>query len=397
MFQYQKEIIINSATALTDSYNTGETTPRFVAKSGVLTILRSGEYKAENLYGVINKTPGIEPSTGKVEIDFATVVLPTAAAKPGIYRMGIFIGMDNKFLSDFAYANWYKFGKPVIAEIEITATDDNTSIAKKFADAIKRAVPETNVFLKSKVDTTTATKMVATLTDPYAHIRAVTIEQFNHDADTCYTCFGDYAILAEANAQGTKTAAGITITANKEPFATGQWLIENLRFPSLPNLRYNALYQDERPVVGKLYTEYSFMYKVSRDIGGVSVVGQANETITRHIYYVANDVVADFETAVSTAFGPNVVVANNSVVITSGTTVANDGVPVNLGYDLMPADSSVTVTFALDAPVAGVTLTTAGVLTVESTVTVDTTIAITATASDAKYTSAKVSLKVIQG
>ena len=92
--------------------------------------------------------------------------------------------------------------------------------------------------------------------------------------------------------------ANVVITHGKTEFATAKWIVENLRFPSHPNLRYAPLYADEAPVAGTTYTEYSFEYRVKRSVpGGLSAVGQVADSIVRIVFYVAPAAQTAFETA----------------------------------------------------------------------------------------------------
>ena len=96
-----------------------------------------------------------------------------------------------------------------------------------------------------------------------------------------------------------KTATNVgEITHGKSEFGTAKWIVENLRFPSHPNLRYAPLYADEAPVAGTVYTEYSFEYRVKRSVpGGLSAVGQVADSIVRIVFYVAPGAQSAFETA----------------------------------------------------------------------------------------------------
>lgn len=74
------------------------------------------------------------------------------------------------------------------------------------------------------------------------------------------------------------------------PFATAAWLVENLRFPSYPNVRYAAKNSDEYPVAGRVYDQVSFQYTVERPgLGGLSAVGQAVTSVTTHVLYIAHE------------------------------------------------------------------------------------------------------------
>jgi hypothetical protein len=78
-----------------------------------------------------------------------------------------------------------------------------------------------------------------------------------------------------------------TVTETVAPFATAEWLVENLRFPSYPNVRYAAKNSDEYPVAGEVYDQVSFQYAVERPgLGGLSAVGQKVESVTTHVLYI---------------------------------------------------------------------------------------------------------------
>lgn len=388
MWKYTKETIINSLLVDQDAYGSTNQINKFVATAGQLSILRAGNYKFEYIVDKrIYKTPGYPGITGSVAINIANGA-NTIFANTGSYVLTIGIGMNTKFLGDYANANWYPFAKPIL--IDFTVTDANNNIAdltKLISDLITLAIPYNNIF--ARVTTTPAGVITISLTDAYAHIAEVTLSYL--EPGTCEPCVGNYVPVAlPINA--------ITIVDNKEPFATGAWIQENLRFPSYPNMRYQALNADEYPIVGAMYTQYSFAYEVPK-VGyyGMSAVGQKVESITRHIYYVLNALVTDFEQAVNDAFGDNVIVENNSVMITSANTVANDDVTVQLIADTYPIDDTATFTWTMTPATTGVTLTTTGELTADDTAVVGSTFTVTATSSNTAYKPANKVIIVIQG
>lgn len=91
-----------------------------------------------------------------------------------------------------------------------------------------------------------------------------------------------------------------TTTPTKVPFGTGEKLVENYHFPTYSNVRYAALNGDDAPVPGAIYTMYSFAYDSPRPgFGGLSGVGQKVDAVTRHIFWVKSDVVADLDAALT--------------------------------------------------------------------------------------------------
>ena len=376
MFQYTHEVIINSLTR--DGLN------RLQSSAGVLQILRSGVYKFEHIVdGKIYKTAGYEGKVSSLMFDFTDT---SAFAEDGTYRLTIFTKMPNKFLGEYANANWYEFGKPLMVEFECVGTMTAEILMNKVAAALKLALPENNQWLR--ITTGDASKVTVQTKDPYMIFSGVELEYYEPTA--CDSCVGYY--------EKKDLSKNVTVENGREPFATAAWITENLRFPSYPNVRYASPNSDEIPTPGAVYNMYSFQYDVVRKgLGGLSVVGQKTESVTRHIYYVRQDLAAAFEAAVEEAFGANVVIENNASYILGAGTVANDGVAVELKAEVVPASDSVTFTWALgeDAP-EGVELSGAA-LTVESTVPVGTKFTVTVTPSDSNYKPASRVLEVVQG
>ena len=326
MFQYTHEVIINSLTR--DGHDV------FQASAGVLNILRSGSYKFEHVVdGKIYKTAGYEGKVSSLMFDFTDT---SKFVEDGTYRLTIFTKMPNKFLGEYANANWYEFGKPLMVEFSCVGTMTAEILMNKVAAALKLALPENNQWLK--ITTGDASKVTVQTKDPYMIFSGVTLEYYEPTA--CDSCVGYYEMK--------DLASNVKIENGHEPFATAAWITENLRFPSYPNVRYASPNSDELPTPGAIYVMYSFAYDVVRKgLGGLSVVGQKTESVTRHIYYVRQDLAQAFEDAVSEAFGPNVIIEDHATYIVSAATIANDGVAVELKAEVYPASDSVTYTWAI--------------------------------------------------
>lgn len=327
MFQYTHEVIINSLTR--------DGLDRFqVPSAGVLQILRSGVYKLEHVVdGKIYKTAGHEGKVSSLMFNFTDTA---AFAEDGTYRLTIFTKMPNKFLGEYANANWYEFGKPLMVEFECVGAMTPELIMNKVAKALRLALPENNQWLK--ITTDDASKVTVQTKDPYMIFSGVDLEYYEPTA--CDSCIGYY--------EKKDLSKNVSVKNGCEPFATADWITENLRFPSYPNVRYASPNSDEIPTPGAIYNMYSFAYDVVRKgLGGLSVVGQKAESVTRHIYYVRQDLAQAFEDAVSEAFGPNVIIEDKATYIVSAATIANDGVAVELKAEVYPASDSMTYTWAI--------------------------------------------------
>ena len=288
MFDFQKEVIINS-NVLEDGV-----TPRFKAMTGAVNlfrVLRCADYRKEGLIdGVVYKTmynKGVAPS-----------VILNVPTDVGIYRVIVGFSLDGKYLSDYAYP-WYKFGKPIMAEFELDASNlaDAQEIMIK---AIEMAIPENYRFARvTKVDTN---KVKISGIDSHQTIKVAELQLADNNgcpADACneWTYVTVFDALSKANRKD-------SYVPNEMEVGTAAWIQENLRFPSYPNLRYDALNEEEYPVKGGLYVQYSFGYcSPRRGLHGQGTVGQALKSITTHTFYVLSSIADEFETAIKEAFG----------------------------------------------------------------------------------------------
>ena len=266
MFNYTKEVIINDPSVIVKgsaSNGLGE---------GVVAIKRGGNYVISNIEGgKIYKTEGSKGTKAKVAIT------PAARGNADVARLTIYLSTPGTEFVEFGSPNWQEFGKPYIIETTATTKED-------LAAAIKLALNEDNAHFSVTTDETTVILEAAETWMDFAEV--------NYDLVTFADCSDCPKETVESK------AANVAITKGKTEFATAKWIVENLRFPSHPNLRYAPLYADEAPVAGTIYTEYSFEYKVKRSVpGGLSAVGQVADSIVRIVFYVAPSAQSTFETA----------------------------------------------------------------------------------------------------
>lgn len=302
MFDYTKETILNSVTD-----------KNVQAITGLLRIFRVGEYKVD--YKSTNIADGKVYKAG-TEGTKATATITAVAGNSGSnggkYRVTVNMKNNSKFYADYATAVW-KFQKPIYAEFTVVGdSTDNTAalMATKIANAIKLALPENNKYITVTVDDD---DVIITATDATDMFESVVIEKY--EPNSVLPSEGQYVV---------STVVGtIAKTDNEVPFATGDWLIENLRFPSYPNTRYNSINGDEKPVPGQLYTQYSFRYIAERkNLSGIGSVGQRLVSITNHVFYIPSTLEATFEAKLKTAFGEDVMAKEKIIEIIGNDSIA---------------------------------------------------------------------------
>lgn len=278
MFQYTHELVLNNPVIkkLAD---------------GKISIERGGEYKPAFVQGgKIYKTVAVEGALDKITINVAS--LPIEVGKN--YALNMFVKLvDPHALFEYGYPNYNSFGKQIL--IDFLCEDKGVKDAQVILDSILPQVMDNDLtFVKGELDGSNVVLEVG-----HTGLRFDSLAVAEYDTTACDSCIGEYlapkALLdrmdwANADASVVHTVEGV------DPFATGEWLIENLRFPSYPNIRWAAINEANRPVPGEKYVMYSFSYESPRPgLGGLSGVGQKVEAVTRHIYYVREAKAAAFE------------------------------------------------------------------------------------------------------
>lgn len=284
MFDYIHDVILNitSAEDLKDKVKvSGE------AGKKVITFKRNGEYKLNSVQNVVltKGTPGVK-ETLTLHCDGLIKSEDVSDGKggtvkvyeTGLYQLALYVKMPNRFYGEFANANWYAFGKPIIIGFEVTEemAESGAVLAKKLERLFNLAVPESNRFVSVKVDNT---DLVVTVREEYMHFGDIILEKY--DPTVCDSCLGEYRERELVKGTNYEIKKGV------EPFGTAEWITENLRFPSYPRVRYKAINGDETPMQGVVYDQISFVYENERKgFGGSDSVGQAITASTIHSFYV---------------------------------------------------------------------------------------------------------------
>lgn len=297
MWNYYKTVVVNSDVA-EDGNPMFSATKVFNPVEGDLSqnavnVWRNGQYDLSKI-GKIYKTVGYKGSRAKMTIPCAGLI----AESEGVYDLGLYqlsfkVEMDGKFLSDYASPAYQGFFKPILVGLDVTEerAADPAVLAKYIGEQIELALPENNKFIKVSVD---GSDVVIEATDDYMFFKEENVKFEKYEVVGCDTCLGEYI----------PKPIKPDVVANKQPFATGEWIYENLRLPNTLNFRYFGS-NDEMPVKGLVYTQYTFELRSDRPgLGGHSGVGQGIEAITTHTFYCANGAAAEaFETAFADVAG----------------------------------------------------------------------------------------------
>ena len=302
MFQYTHEVILNSLTM-------PDGTPRVLApvndekEKHALVIKRGGEYWKEFIENqgadehVVYRTDGNFGTYEVLKLDVTK--LPQAI---GTYQLSIFIKLlDPHALYDYGYPNYKSFGKHFLIGFDRVPGESDADLAKKIYESLRWAMDKEYAFVggldgEEVVEFAEGDTTIGIRASHFAQ-RFDTVSLSFYDETACDSCLGEYLPAMDIlnNTDDTKNAAEIVVDG-VEPFATGDWLIENHRLPTYPNIRYHAPGYQDYPIPGTKYVEFSFAYRSPRpQFGGLSGVGQVVEASTRHIYFVPENLADEFE------------------------------------------------------------------------------------------------------
>ena len=406
MFKYTHEMILNSLVAedgtekaraiVIPSGNEVSTNHMMFRKDMELkkdekgfSIQRFGEYKTRNVLDQkMFKTPGVRGKKSVMTIECNGLIAKDAEGvyEAGRYNFTFAIKMPNRFYGEYAHPNYMGFFKPVMIGFEVSPdlAADGTKLAKVIANDLNLVIPANNKFVYVKAE---GSKVILTIPDVYGHFGEYRFERY--DPTMCDSCLGEYF--------SRNVEDKITIVDGLEPFCTGQWLIENYRFPSYPNVRYAALNEDEYPIAGALYTEYTFTYCANRiGFGGMSGVGQEVSAVTKHVLFVENSLVDDFEKVIKDAgieiVGPDTPAGDDKkIVIINAASISKAQGSVQLTADESPVKENAQFTWAVVSGPA--TVSTDGVLTLSEDANIDDVIVVKASLEG--YSDGTIEIKVI--
>lgn len=300
MWNYYKTVVINSAKAENGNDMFSATTV-FNPETGkvdapAVNVWRNGQYDLAKV-GKITKTEGYNGEKAQMVLDCTNLIPFEEVDGEKVYDLGLYqltfkVEMDGKFLGDWASPEYNGFYKPFVIGLEFTDAngEKGATIAKYIAEQINAALPENNKYIKVKAE---GDNVVIDATDDYMIFKAEDVKFEKYEVVGCDTCLGEYI----------PKKISVKVTPGKQPFATGTWLLENQRLPNSNNFRYFG-FNDEMPVAGAIYVQYSFDYVSDRpSLGGHSGVGQGITAITNHTFFVIESAAKDFETAFAGAKG----------------------------------------------------------------------------------------------
>ena len=315
-------------------YNNISASNMKVADSGK-PALRIGNtrFDAEDILDIYVKKPTVE-NLAKVTFDLSDLKETVDDGNggtasqfvPGIYRIVLYIGLSMNS-QDSLYANPFVYkGKPFFIEFPIkSATETATAVGDRLVNIANKYM----LFIAGeKILNVTNSSGEVTFEgiNGYQQIKKAILQKYDTDAIKvdCCTNEGDFVDVITGvpatwitNPNGVVTVDNKTITEDGtaraiadnevaiapgiEAFGDYNWMIHNLRLPTLANTYFWAVNKAEMPVVGQQYTQ--FIIRICKERDGISgeIVGARAKSVTTHVLYVAGNAALNAATTTTPA------------------------------------------------------------------------------------------------
>lgn len=214
----------------------------------------------------------------------ATFDMSAITQDSGVFRILLYIrlsGSQNSYYSnDFVFK-----GKPLAFEFVKNDGDTPQILATRVAAQIQQEFAR---FGYTWVNVTpSGTNVVVSARDEYQRFKVAKLQWLDPDGrEINCTCSTDgFTDLAEAE-----------VKQGAEGFGTYQHLSKDLRLPTGANRRWIAIAQDDMPIMGATYNQYTIYYEADRGILGTNAVGDLVTSRTYHVFYVQTSLATAFET-----------------------------------------------------------------------------------------------------
>lgn len=275
MFNFTTTHVINS------NYDLSTNMPLWMFNEDKKTLNIKGvnNFKSANIQKIY-KASYTAPEMAKVEINFANI--PTGTLKTGdTIRLSIYIRLTEADQCSY-YANDTRYkGRPFT--IEFPWKGDATSTLKNVLKLIKNyrlLVFDKEIvkaaYAKNSNGTEDKLKLALTAVNEFQRFHTVKLERF---VDTGKPFTPEWEEL---------TGTGLIDVKKEgcEGFGTYGQILRNIKLPTHENTTAFAPKQNEMPIPGAHYNQYTIHYAVDRGPLGLNAVGDTVKSVTTSVFYV---------------------------------------------------------------------------------------------------------------
>lgn len=246
-------------------------------------VCRHLTFKDKNIQAIYKREYQAEKAP-KVTIDLSGVAAE-AATKDQIFRLNLYIRLSGSQDERYANALVYK-GKPFLVEFPVKAGEAATAIATKIVGIVNKYQ---NMVYEDRLVKVTASAGTVVLEGISGEQRfsKVAIEMWDKD---------EYVTKSEL-VNGVDATGKITLNeVGANGFGTYRQILKDLRLPTADNTRWGRIVEDEAPIPGAKYDQYTIYYCVNRGPLGSDVVGQNVTSVTCHVFFINKNLTTAWET-----------------------------------------------------------------------------------------------------
>ena len=271
MFQFTTTTVINSGL------DSNGVTPKYSGDANAFKVTRVGTFKKDNIKSVYERAYSAPTK------EVATITVPTVAAGK-VIRLEVDVRLSQNTYSE--YANSYlHFKKPVVVEVIATGT------AATDAAALEKQVSGLQDRFGESYIKATAAGAVITLSAKNQYQRFYNAEISEEVLSPNSLIQPEYKVVS----------TGFTVTTpGKVGFGDDAYMIASIMVPTTENTRAFGINQEERPILGGNYSQFTLRYDIPKDSNDGIWTGA--RSITTHVFYVKSDLVNDFKAEIIKAF-----------------------------------------------------------------------------------------------
>lgn len=279
MFNFTTTNVINSNKDLSTGLPLWTEQDATEDRGASLHVKRVNNFKADNVLAIY-KAEAHDGENAKVNVDLSTL----DGEKGDQFRILLYIGLTQSSKNS-RYANdLYYPGKQF--SIDFVYGDDAASTVEKLVKNIVKyeAMVYGDKLLKV---TQEGTSVVIEAVDEFQRFKTVNVEKFDPEANHG---MGEYNTVITLD-DLTEVDSNDAVTTDNyfkglEGFGTYSYILRNLRLPTTMRTRAFGVNQDETPIVGEKYNQYTIHYCVDRGNLGMNAVGHAVKSVTTHVFFV---------------------------------------------------------------------------------------------------------------
>lgn len=261
------------------------------ASNDMLVLKRIGNFKKDEIRAIYKATP-VAPAPACAKVDLSNL----EGSDKKTARLNIYVGLSQGS-NDPMYANDYYFkGKPYIIEFPIKKKASDTldnlmKIIKKFDLGIQN-----EPMFTFEVD---GTSLVIKAVNEYQRFHKLVLETLDEQA---YHGMGNWEEVVDVMEKQVDSADALekdSYFMGAEGFGTYDWILHNLRIPTCANSRFLSVHEDEAPVRGAKYVQYTIHQCANRGQLGLNAVGQEVTSTTTHVLFIKEDLAQSFQDTLS--------------------------------------------------------------------------------------------------